>query len=89
MRIELFTSKNCANCKHVKKALMEILKDLGKDYGESVEEKELENSDNLAELLMNNIDSVPALRIGERFFHGEILKDKNELMKLINEAIKQ
>lgn len=83
MKIELFTSDTCANCKTLKKYLREVLGEMEEDYDRVVLEKSIEDSEVLAELLMLNIDSVPIIRIGEDIFSWEKLKNRTSLKKIL------
>lgn len=83
MKLELFTSNNCANCKAVKKDLREVLHEIGEDYEKVVVERNIEDSNVLAELLMHNIDTVPVIRIDGKVFEFKKIKDKTKLRKML------
>ncbi|MEN3007000.1 MAG: thioredoxin family protein [Candidatus Methanosuratincola petrocarbonis] len=85
MRLELFTSKTCANCKVLKKHLKELLGELGEDYDKVVSERSIEDSEVMAELLMLNVDSVPVIRIGGELFGWDRIRDKASLKKILTE----
>lgn len=60
--IIIYTTKNCPDCK--------VLKELLKENNIEFEEKDLENKNNMADLVMENIatQSAPIIKIGNLFF---------------------
>ncbi|MEJ5292076.1 MAG: thioredoxin family protein [Candidatus Methanosuratincola sp.] len=85
MKLEIFTSETCANCKVLKKHLKELMAELGEDYGETVVERSIDDSDVMAELLMLNVDSIPVMRIGGKVYEWQSIKDKAGLKKILTE----
>ncbi|MEM2128575.1 MAG: thioredoxin family protein [Candidatus Methanosuratincola sp.] len=85
MRLELFTSETCANCRALKKNLRAVLGEIGEDYERVVSEKSIEDSEVMAELLMLNVDSVPVIRIGGEVFEWGRIKERAALKKILME----
>ncbi|MDI9643788.1 MAG: glutaredoxin domain-containing protein [Candidatus Verstraetearchaeota archaeon] len=84
MKLELFTSDTCVNCRMLKKNLKEVLKEIGEDYGGVVLERNIDNdSDALADLLMLNLDSVPVIRIGNRVYEWDSVKERESLKRAL------
>ncbi|MDH7556597.1 MAG: thioredoxin family protein [Candidatus Methanosuratincola sp.] len=85
MKLELFTSQTCTNCRTLKRHLKEILDEIGEDYDMVVSEKSIEDGEVMAELLMLNVDSVPLIRIEGKLFGWDRTRDKTSLKKILTE----
>uniref|UniRef100_A0A7C3J2R0 Glutaredoxin domain-containing protein n=1 Tax=Candidatus Methanomethylicus mesodigestus TaxID=1867258 RepID=A0A7C3J2R0_9CREN len=88
MRIELYTSETCSNCRKLKKLLPELLSGFGLKYEEVIVERNVEDSDVLADLLLLNTEIIPALHANGLLLNGEATL-KPELLKNFIEKISQ
>lgn len=79
MKIELFTSEGCANCRKLKKILHNLLPELGLIYEEAVEERDVSKTDVLADLIMLNTEVIPTLNIYNKKLIGELATDEKTL----------
>lgn len=83
MRLELFISESCTNCRVLKKQLKEVLDEMGEDYERVVSERSVEDSEVMAELLMLNVDSVPVIRFQDEVYKLDNIRDKKILKEIL------
>ncbi len=87
--IKLFTHEGCANCREAKKLLQRVLPDFGASYETHVLERDIEDSEALAELLMLNTEHVPAITIGRKVLTGEDAIDEGKIRAALSSELRR
>jgi len=89
MKMGLFTHRDCAKCRSVKKLLQSILPELGLQYETAIAELDVDDSNALADLMMLNTEFVPTLNIGDAVLTGEKIVNETVLRGFIKAHMKK
>jgi hypothetical protein len=88
MKIELYTSEGCANCRKVKKLLPKILPEFGLQYENSVVERDVSDTEVLADLIMLNTEIIPTIHFRNAILTGEKATNEELLRTFIAANVK-
>jgi glutaredoxin len=86
--MKLYTHKGCANCKKVKAVLLKLLPEMGLNYESSVVERDIDNTDVLADLMILDIEYTPTINIGNATITGDEILDEANLRRFVESNIK-
>lgn len=87
VKIELFTSVNCMNCRKLKKILPKMLSQNGVLI-EDVIERDVADAAALTDLMMLNSDVIPTLHVGNMILAGAATLNEEKLDTFLKESIK-
>jgi len=89
MEIELYTSEGCANCRKVKKILPKILPEFGLNYENSVIERDVSNTEVLADLIMLDTEIIPTIHFRNAILTGDQATNEETLRTFLAANIKK
>jgi hypothetical protein len=88
MKIELYTSANCVNCRKLKKILPKALSQNGMLI-EDIIERDVADAAVLTDLMMLDTDIIPTLHIGGTILTGAATLNEEKLDAFLKESYKQ